>query len=92
MEPHLLALYQLAQEVGRTEFLAALELAHGQQTFGVEYVRAILVQPQPRPAPAASDLARQLPAALAVSQPSVARELADYEQYVANRTQVGGAR
>lgn len=90
MDVHLLALYQLAQEVGRTEFLAALELAHGQQTFGVEYVRAIVAQPQPRPAPAPSDRARLRPPACQGAPPSIARELADYEQYVANRALVGG--
>lgn len=91
MEPQILVLYQLAQQVGLSEFLAALELAHDQQTFGAEYVQTILAQPQPcrRLVPAA--LTSLLPPALQVPQPAVERELAHYEQYVANRTLVGGA-
>jgi hypothetical protein len=36
MEPQMLALYQLAQQVGVAEFLAAMELAHDHQTYGAE--------------------------------------------------------
>jgi transposase len=90
MEPQMLALYQLAQHAGVATFLAALELAHDAQTIGAEYVQAILVQPQPPP-PHRGEPALGLPAALAVPQPVVERALADYEQYVANRAQLGGA-
>ena len=38
----MIALYDLAQEMGKPDFVAALELAAEQQTYGVEYVRAIL--------------------------------------------------
>lgn len=92
LEPQMLALYQLAQQVGVEEFLAALELAHDQQAFGAEYVQAILAAPAVRRPPAAPALTRQLPPALQVPQPAVERALADYEQYVANRALVvGGA-
>lgn len=84
-ESQILVLYQLAQRVGTSEFLAALELAHDQQSVGAEYVQTILEQPRPRPAAAQHELARGLPAALALPQRAVERELAHYEQYVANR-------
>jgi transposase len=91
MEPQILALYRLAQQVGLDEFLAALELAHDQQTYGAEYVQAILAQPPVRRPSDAPALTRALPSALQVPQPAVERALADYEQYVANRALVGGA-
>lgn len=90
MERQILSLYQLAQQVGVGEFLAALELAHDQQTVGAEYVEAILTQPRSRPPLPLPELATRLPAALAIPQPTVERELAHYEQYVANRTLVAG--
>lgn len=93
MEPQILALYRLVQEVGVSEFLAALELAHDQQTYGAEYVQTILAQPQRRPRLAPDLLPSPLPPALAIPQGAVERELAHYEQYVANRTLVlGGGR
>ena len=88
MEQQVLALYQLAQQVGTAEFLAALKLAHDQQTFGSEYVQAILAQPAVRRSPASADLASQLPAMLQVPQIAVERALIQYEQYVANRVLV----
>ena len=90
MESQILARSQLAQQVGVAEFLAALELAHDQQTFGAEYVQAILAQPQPRRRPDPAALSRPLPPALQVPQPAVERNLADYAQYVANRVLVVG--
>ncbi|MDQ5851997.1 MAG: IS21 family transposase [Chloroflexota bacterium] len=85
MDGQITALYELAQRVGREEFLAAVELAAEQQTVGAEYVCAIAAQPVPRPA-----LRRpvgELPALLrdAPAQHEVERALADYEQYVTNR-------
>ena len=47
MKEQLLALYDLAQESGRADFVAALELAAEQQMYGAEYVRAILAPPAP---------------------------------------------
>jgi hypothetical protein len=85
MEPQMLALYQLAQQVGVAEFLAAIELAHDHQTYGAEYVQAILAQPRVRPA-VSSNPTTHLPTALQVPQPEVERALSQYEQYVSNRT------
>ena len=85
MAPQMLALSQLAQEVGVAEFMAALELAHAQQTFGAEYVQAILAQPLVR-RPTGPTLAAGLPVEHQVPQPEVERALAQYEQYVSNRS------
>jgi hypothetical protein len=84
MEREMLALYQLAHEVGTTEFLRALELAHDQQTFGAEYVQALLVQPVARPH-LQHNRAASLEAVLQRPEPAFERELMQYEQYVANR-------
>lgn len=88
MERQILSLYQLAQKVGLSDFLAALELAYDQQTLGAEYVEALLAAPRPRPSMPLAERATRLPDALVVPQPLVERELADYEQYVANRALV----
>src|SRR5437868_13312465 len=45
MNPQMIALYELAQEVGNADFVAALELAVEQQMYGAEYVRAIVSVP-----------------------------------------------
>src|SRR6266702_6919809 len=84
--PQMIALYDLAQEVGQADFLAALELAAEQRMYGAEYVRAIL---SPPPSSSCHDqtppsLVEQL-RALAPTQVTVERDLAQYEQYVANR-------
>ena len=85
MDGQVTALYELAQRVGRDEFLAAVELAAAGQTIGAEYVAAIAAQPVPRPAQRSP--VGDLPALLrdAPPQQAVERALADYEQYVANR-------
>ena len=41
----MIALYDLAQEIGKADFLAALELAAEQQMYGAEYLRAIVTLP-----------------------------------------------
>ena len=89
MESQMLHLYQLAHQAGTPEFLAALELAHEQHTFGAEYVEALLTQPRP---PAQLGMAHPVgvPSALPLCEPDVERELALYEQYVSNRTLVVG--
>jgi transposase len=71
--------YETARHHGQGEFLTALELAAEQQMYGAEYVRAILTQsrtaaPQ-KPATPGSRSASSL----------VERDLAEYEDYVANR-------
>jgi len=45
MTPQMIALYELAQETGNADFVAALELAAEQQMYGAEYVRAIVSLP-----------------------------------------------
>ena len=85
MDGQITALYELAQRVGREEFLAAVELAAEQQTIGAEYVGATVAHPVPRPV--RSSPSGAVPALLqqAPAQHEVERALADYEQYVTNR-------
>ncbi len=87
MDEQIPALYELAQRVGRAEFLAALDLAAEQGVVGVEYLRALLAAPVPaiqRP-----DAGTVVPRLRAVpSQREVERDLASYEAYVANRVPV----
>lgn len=85
MDAQLLALYRLARQVGRHELLAALELALEQQAFGAEYVQALLNAPRAQPPRPAALNDRTLTPLLAVPQHAVERDLALYEQYVANR-------
>ena len=83
MDPQMIALYDLAQEKGLADFVAALELAAEQQMYGAEYVRAIFTLP---PAPAfAAGGQLDLPLLSAPAQQEVERDLVQYEQYVANR-------
>lgn len=95
MDAQILALYQLATQVGRHQLLAAVELALERQTFGAEYVQALLAAPRKEPSPLALT-EHPLSPNLALPQVAVERELALYEQYVANREQVlaatGGVR
>jgi len=90
MDAQITALYELAQRVGRDEFLAALDLAAEQGIVGVEYLRALLAAPVPTTrradAGAAAPRLRAVP-----SQREVARDLASYEAYVANRVPAGVA-
>ncbi|MCA1694529.1 MAG: hypothetical protein LC749_07265 [Actinobacteria bacterium] len=85
MDGQITALYELAQRVGREEFLAAVELAAEQRTIGAEYVGAIVAHPVPRLG--RSSPSTVVPALLqhAPAQHEVERALADYEQYVTNR-------
>lgn len=84
MGAQITALYELAQQVGRAEFLAALDLAAEQGIVGVEYLHALLAPPVPAPqrvdGGAVSPRLRAVP-----SQREVERDLASYEAYVANR-------
>jgi hypothetical protein len=84
MDAQMVALYQLAQQLGREAFLAALALAHAQQTFGAEYVQAVATKPRPPallPSSPPDVLARF---SATMPQRLVERELQVYEQYVAN--------
>jgi len=87
MDAQILALYRLARQVARHELLAALELALEQQTVGAEYVQALLALPRPQPPRQRACPDRAIPPLLAPPQGVVERELALYEQYVANREQ-----
>jgi hypothetical protein len=87
MELQILALYRLAQQVERHDLLAALELALEQQTFGAEYIQALLAAPPTQPPRQLALSERPMPSFLAVPQHVVERDLAHYEQYVANREQ-----
>ncbi|GAC1430819.1 MAG: hypothetical protein NVSMB62_28060 [Acidobacteriaceae bacterium] len=84
METQITLLYELAQRVGRDEFLAALELAHEQQTIGAEYVGAIVAQPVSRPVRPQPDPEVVARLAASPAQHEVERALAHYEQYVTN--------
>jgi len=98
MDAQIPALYELAQRVGRGEFLAALDVAAEQGIVGVEYLRALLALPVP--AAQRTDIGAVFPRLRAVpSQREVERDLASYEAYVANRlsadegaVRVGGPR
>ncbi len=91
MEGQIAALYALAQQAGHDAFLAAVELAAEQQTIGAEYVCALLEQPRPQPARPALDADLLLRLTDVPPQRAVERELAHYEQYVANRELTGTA-
>jgi transposase len=85
MKEQLLALYELAQDNGNADFVAALELAAEQHMYGAEYVRALLAPPTPSaPDEAAQERANRLLACVPTQQ-NVERDLAQYERYVANR-------
>ena len=89
MDTQITALYDLAQRVGRTEFLAALDLAAEQGSVGVEYLRALLAAPVP--SAQRTDGGTTFPRLRAVpSQREVERDLASYEAYVANRLPTDG--
>jgi hypothetical protein len=88
MKEQLIALYELAQDSGLDDFVAALELAAEQQMYGAEYVRAILVPPGPPvPDEAAYVHVNRLLSDMPTQQ-DVERDLAQYERYVANRDRV----
>jgi transposase len=88
LSEQVLALYDLARESGKADFVAALELAAEQHMYGAEYVRALLGLPGDAAPPSA---ARTDATSLDLSVPAqheVERDLAQYEHYVANREQV----
>ena len=82
----MIALYDLAQEMGKPDFVAALELAAEQQMYGAEYIRAILSEiTEAAPKITTQEESLQSLGRPAPAQQNVERSLADYEQYVANR-------
>lgn len=88
MNQQMITLYDLAQEIGKADFVAALELAAEQQMYGAEYLRAIVSLPSPS-VPQERAQAETAPLRLiSPSQGEVERDLAQYERYVANRESV----
>ncbi len=93
MNEQMLGLYELALDLGTAEFMAAVELAGEQHLFGMEYIRAIAARAG---AGAGSKLSTTtskpltLPGGMGLqpAQFQVERQLADYERFVANATQV----
>ena len=88
MNPQMIALYELAQEVGNADFVAALELAAEQQMYGAEYVRAIVSVPTASVpvSSAETNVMALLPSLPA--QHEVERDLAQHERYIANRDHI----
>src|SRR3989440_924586 len=85
MKQQMIALYDLAQEIGKADFIAALELAAEQHMYGAEYLRAIVTL-SPVSAPHGSaQAASAAPVLISPPQLEVERDLAHYERYVANR-------
>src|SRR6266852_1478648 len=85
MNPQMIALYDLAQEIGKADFVAALELAAEQQMYGAEYVRAIVTLPVASVPNGTTELRLNALLPSAPMQQEVERDLAHYEQFVANR-------
>jgi transposase len=96
MSQQILTLYELAQRLGRADFVAALELAAEQHTYGAEYIAALGAVPAalrrhaavgpPSRTPPGGEAADALTVVLASpEQADVERDLAHYERYVANR-------
>jgi hypothetical protein len=88
MKPPMIALYDLAQEMGKADFMVALELAAEQQMYGAEYIRAILALPAATAPNGSAQATGEPPAFSGPSQPEVERDLAHYERYVANRESI----
>jgi transposase len=88
MKEQMIALYELAQEVGNADFVAALELAAEQQMYGAEYVRAIVSMPTASAPPSSAETSVMAHLSSLPAQHEVERDLAQYERYVANRDQV----
>ncbi len=88
MKEQLIALYDLAQESGIADFVAALELAAEQQMYGAEYVRAILALPTSLTPDEAAEVRVSQLLSCVPTQQEVERDLAQYERYVANRDRV----
>src|SRR6266699_66755 len=91
MGQQMIALYDLAQEMGKADFVAALELAAEQHMYGVEYVRAILSEVTTAVPKVTAEQDERLLPLIGPQQYEVERSLAHYERYVANRECVLGA-
>jgi len=78
----------LPQEIGKADFVAALELAAEQQMYGAEYLRAIVSMPSPALSSGRAQADSDVLTLVSPPQPEVERDLAQYERYVANRESV----
>jgi hypothetical protein len=78
MSPQILALYTLAHQVETADFLAAVELATEQHSYGAEYLEALLARASRPPVEEPVSALRPL-------RQVVERDLEHYERYVANR-------
>ena len=76
------------RRVGHADFVAALELAAEQQMYGAEYVRAIVSMPMASTPNGTMELQMSALLPSVPTQQDVERDLANYEQYVANREQL----
>jgi transposase len=72
MSGEITTLYELAHSHAVGDLVGAVELALEQGSYGVEYIRAILLRPPPPPK-------------IVPLRQTVERDLEQYEQYVANR-------
>ncbi len=88
MKSQMIALYDLVQEIGKADFIVALELAAEQQMYGAEYIRAILALPVAAVPNGSAQTTGDPLAFSGPSQPEVERDLAHYERYVANRESI----
>jgi hypothetical protein len=88
MKQQMIALYDLVQETGKADFMAALELAAEQQMYGAEYLRAILTLPSASAPIRSAQVASDALMPSGPPQPEVERDLAQYERYVAHRESV----
>jgi len=97
MDDQILRLYALVQEVGESSFMAAVELAAEKQAIGVDYLSALVPAhgaTHDAPPQSQSHSPNTIPPAAwmeAPPQAEVERALADYERYVANPVERGGA-
>ena len=85
MKQQMIALYDLAQEIGKADFIVALELAAEQHMYGAESLRAIVTLPSVSAPHESAQAASAAPVLSSPAQPEVERDLAQYERYVANR-------
>jgi len=85
MNPQMIALYDLAQEIGKADFVAALELAAEQHMYGAEYLRAIVSIPSGLASAGSVPADPDMFTLACPPQLEVERDLAQYERYVANR-------
>src|SRR2546423_1897762 len=76
MKAQMIALYDLAQEIGKADFIVALELAAEQQMYGAEYIRAILTLPSVCAPHGSAQAASAALVLISSPQPEVERDLA----------------